>query len=343
MKKQISFLFMLLAFLSCVQKQETSIEAITVEVEDFQDKELEMNDFISDASTILLYADSLGYIGQIKDMCVVDSFLYVLDGVTASLTQFYAESGKQKSTICRRGNGPFEYIQPVTLTSDGQYLYLLDLPGMSIIAFDAALQGVKEVSLAFPCMDFVKTDDGFLCYNAAPTEDLGRIVYVDNEGEIGDSFLPGNGGMPYSPGTKVFVKNSRDEIFINPPFSRTVYRWNCSKKQPEEYLVFDFGGKNIPADADLNRMNVFEEPYVVPSTFFQMGDTSLYSFLYAQKRYYAVVSSEGIQVGLVPEDSERPFFPQWQVGDKLAGTYSAPFPGTTEDNGGEVISLFLLK
>ena len=90
-------------------------------------------------------------------------------------------------------------------------------------------------------------------------------------------------------------------------------------------------------------MNVFEEPYVVPSTFFQVGDTSLYSFLYAQKRYYAVVSPEGVQVGAVPEDSGCPFFPQWQLGDKLAGTYSAPFPGTTEDDGGEVLSLFSLK
>ena len=343
MKKQISFLFILLSFLSCGQKQENFTEAITVEVEDFQGKVLEMNDFVSDASTIFLYADSLGYIGQIKDMCVIDSFLYVLDGVTASLTQFNVGNGKQKCNICQRGNGPFEYIQPVALTFDSQYLYLLDLPGMSIIAFDVSLQGIKEVSLTFPCMDFVRTDDGFLCYNAAPTEDLGLIVYIDEKGKICDSFLSGNGGMPYSPGTKMFVKNSRNEIFINPPFSRTIYQWNCSKKQPEEYLVFDFGGKNIPADADLNRMNVFEEPYVVPSTFFQVGDTSLYSFLYAQKRYYTVVSSEGVQVGAVPEDSGRPFFPQWQIGDKLVGTYSAPFPGTTEDDGGEVLSLFFLK
>ena len=341
--KQLFLFFILLTLVSCRQQSESVAGVTTVRIEDFQDKVLETGDFLSDVRTLSLHDDSLGYIGQIKDVCAVDSFLYVLDGITASLTQFQIGAGKQMRSVCKRGNGPYEYIQPLALTADGPYLYVLDLPGMSVIAFDATLQGVKEISLPFPCMDFVKTDDGFLCYNAAPAEGMGRIVYMDEEGKVLNSFLPGKAGMSFPSGSKVFVKDARGRIFINLPFSRTIYQWDSTGKKPLEFLAFDFAGKNLPEDADLERMNVFEERYAITSSFFQVGDTSLYSFLYAQKRYYAVVSPAGVQMGSVPEDAACPFFPQWQAGDLLIGTYSAPFAGMTEDDGGEVLALFSLR
>ena len=306
--KQLFLFFILLTLVSCRQQSESVAGVTTVRIEDFQDKVLKTGDFLSGVRTLSLHDDSLGYIGQIKDVCAVDSFLYVLDGITASLTQFQIGAGKQMRSVCKRGNGPYEYIQPLALTADGPYLYVLDLPGMSVIAFDATLQGD-----------------------------------MDGEGKVLNSFLPGKAGMSFSSGSKVFVKDARGRIFINLPFSRTIYQWDSTGKKPLEFLAFDFAGKNLPEDADLERMNVFEERYAITSSFFQVGDTSLYSFLYAQKRYYAVVSPAGVQMGSVPEDVACPFFPQWQAGDLLIGTYSAPFAGMTEDDGGEVLALFSLR
>ena len=139
--KQLFLFFILLTLVSCRQQSESVAGVTTVRIEDFQDKVLKTGDFLSGVRTLSLHDDSLGYIGQIKDVCAVDSFLYVLDGITASLTQFQIGAGKQMRSVCKRGNGPYEYIQPLALTADGPYLYVLDLPGMSVIAFDATLQG----------------------------------------------------------------------------------------------------------------------------------------------------------------------------------------------------------
>ena len=117
--KQLFLFFILLTLVSCRQQPESVAGVTTVRIEDFQDKVLETDDFLSDVRTLSLHDDSLGYIGQIKDVCAVDSFLYVLDGITASLTQFQIGAGKQMRSVCKRGNGPYEYIQPMALTADG--------------------------------------------------------------------------------------------------------------------------------------------------------------------------------------------------------------------------------
>lgn len=341
------YIFPLLLFLwslySCQDKKLESLEPQIVVIENFE-HEMEIRDFTSSVRVVHLHTDTAGYIGQIKDICAIDSFLYVWDGARMSLSQFRRADGLWLRSVHAQGNGPMEYIQPVSLTSDDSRVYLLDMPGMSIIAYDKNLHGEKEIPLTFPCLDFVRLPEGFLCYNIAPTETLKQMVYINTKGEVKASFqLTKEMEMPVASGAKIFTKDKEGNIFINPPFSRNIYTWNADKTKIEIGKTFDFKQKNIPEKIDISKVNLFEESYAIPSNFFQTGNSCLYSYIYRQKRYYTLISLSGEVSGYFTEKSTYPFFPQWQIENNLIGTCPAEFLPSSYQEEGEVLLWYTIK
>ena len=76
MKKYILFLATIFALCSCQNKTEENLgKAQIVSIQDFVGKTLELKDLGCNVQTILLHTDTAGYIGDIKDICRVDSFL----------------------------------------------------------------------------------------------------------------------------------------------------------------------------------------------------------------------------------------------------------------------------
>ena len=164
MKKYILFLATIFALCSCQNKtEENPSKAQIVSIQDFVGKTLELKDLGCNVQTIRLHTDTAGYIGDIKDICRVDSFLYILDGATLSVSKFN-QDGLLLRQISTQGNGPMEYIQPMSLCADKSHVYLLDLPGMSIISYNQDLKAEEEITLSFPCSEFIRTEKGFLCY-----------------------------------------------------------------------------------------------------------------------------------------------------------------------------------
>ena len=302
MKKYILFLATIFALCSCQNKtEENPSKAQIVSIQDFVGKTLELKDLGCNVQTIRLHTDTAGYIGDIKDICRVDSFLYILDGATLSVSKFN-QDGLLLRQISTQGNGPMEYIQPMSLCADKSHVYLLDLPGMSIISYNQDLKAEEEITLPFPCSEFIRTEKGFLCYNMAPTQ--------------------GN-------------------IFINPPITQTIYRWNQDSETAEEYITFDFGSKNFPHDSELNVTRLGELPYAFPMYFFHIQESCLYSFLYQDQSYYYQKTSTADKAGSISKQSSYPFFPRWQIGNKLIGTCPSEFLHLgSEQEAGEVLLFF---
>ena len=144
MKKYILFLAAFFTLCSCQNKMEENPGKVqTMSIQDFVGKTLELKDLGCNVQTILLHTDTAGYIGNIKDICRVDSFLYILDGTTLSVSKFN-QDGLLLRQISTQGNGPMEYIQPMSLCADKSHVYLLDLPGMSIISYNQDLRRKKK-------------------------------------------------------------------------------------------------------------------------------------------------------------------------------------------------------
>ena len=182
MKKYILFLATFFTLCSCQNKtEENPGKALIVSIQDFVGKTLELKDLGCNVQTVRLHTDTAGYIGDIKDICRVDSFLYILDGATLSVSKFN-QDGLLLRQISTQGNGPMEYIQPMALCADKSHVYLLDLPGMSIISYNQDLKAEEEITLSFPCSEFIRTEKGFLCYNMAPTDSLKPLVHISREG-----------------------------------------------------------------------------------------------------------------------------------------------------------------
>lgn len=89
MKKYILFLAAFFTLCSCQNKtEENPSKAQIVSIQDFVGKTLELKDLGCNVQTVRLHTDTAGYIGDIKDICRVDSFLYILDGATLSVSKF---------------------------------------------------------------------------------------------------------------------------------------------------------------------------------------------------------------------------------------------------------------
>lgn len=345
MKKSIYLFTLLLLFAACRQKTSEQQTSSPIIVEQFNETVLELEDIAAETRIINLLNDTAGYIGAVKDVCAIDSFLYVLDGTTACLSQFRQSDGYQVKTIRQQGAGPLEYIQPVALSADKTCLYLLDLPGMAILTYDKELNAKQKIKLTFPCMDFVKVSDGFLCYNPAPTETLGQIVYINSEGDVQNHYLRNTVSMKIGSQAKVFNKDAEGNVYITPFFSRTTYLWNGQTEQPDTLVTADFGSSNLPDNYFEGNANPYEDRYALPAHFFQTPQAQVHSFLYQGKRYYSFVYPDKVVSGIVASESALPFFPQWQVGNCLVGSCASEELQSDPDSKktGESLLLFTLK
>lgn len=346
MKQSIYLFALLFLFSACQRKpiaQQTEVSPTLIK--QFNNKTLELKDIVAEVRVLKLHDDTLGYVGVIKDVCVIDSFLYVLDGTTAILSQFRLSDGYQAKAINQQGTGPLEYIQPISLSADKSTLYMLDLSGMAILTYDKELNPQKKIRLTFPCMDFVKISNGFLCYNPSPTKALGSIIWIDSEGKIQDHYLQDTPPMRMASHTKVFNKDAEGNVYITPYFSRTTYAWNESTENLEGFATVDFSSLNLPHDYFRGNANPYEDHYVIPANFFKTSQAQVRSFLYQNKRYYNFVYPNKVASGNVSLNSTFPFYPQWQASDYLIGTCSSeilqPNPGNEEI--GENLLLFTLK
>ena len=92
-------------------------------------------------------------------------------------------------------------------------------------------------------------------------------------------------------------------------------------------------------------VNPFDEPYAIPTHCFVGKESVLCSFLYDNKRCYTSLrSGEEARTGQAIPQPQTPFFPQWQIGDWVIGTYSAELTEKDlPDAGGEVLLLFDLS
>ena len=318
-------------------------------VNDFAGKQREWGELF-DMQVLDLHSDSLEYIGHIKDVAGMGTSVYVLNDVMSSVAKFDGRTGLLEREISRRGNGPSEYIQPVALSADSIRLYLLDMGGLSILAYDGDLEMVRKIRLGFPALDFVKVSGGFLCYNLAVSDTLRQIVHVDESGRVKASFGPTKmkPERMYT-GAKVFSTDQKGAVFCVLPFDRTVYYWEEAFRELRPFVAFDFGQKNLPEDADAGQTDAAtQSDYAVTSEFFHFDSLLVNSFLYANKRYYGFAPDGGTicRAGMmVDSHGGKPFFPRWQMGNVLVASYSYDEADEVESKGkyGNVLLLFRLK
>ena len=325
MKVNRAFLFLILfLFFSCKHGGSKQENLAVFAIQNFDDKELKVDEYFPHVKLLPLQLDSNRIIGQIKDVCVIGDTLFLLDGMASTLYIFDKNSGKYLASVSKKGHGPNEYINPVALSVNAENLYVLDMPTSRIIKFDKELNAVECVHFDFPASDFIALDGGFLLYNLAPTSEKGKFVHINGKGECVNSFIFPEKREHFNNvlggGGKTFLKNGESDVFVFEFYCDVVYKWDNDSLQAVYRM--DFGKLGIPSGIDRYSINLYEETYAFAGNIFMSSDMFVPSFFYKSQRYYAFIPlSEGeLMSGIVKDKCYGiPFFPQWQHGNELIG------------------------
>lgn len=328
MIRYLAYLCLFFCLIACEgnKQQYKHVGGFTLGIGNFVEKQYELRELF-EMKVLDLHSDTSEYIGIIKDVAGIDSFVYVLDDSRFSIAKFNIKTGLLVREICQRGNGPLEYVQPMAISADTAKIYLLDIGSLSILVFDKNLHVEKKIEIGFPAMDFVKISKGFLCYNMSVSDNLRQVVYVNELGKIKASFGPDRmdiGNMYMS--RNIFSTDKAGNVYCALPFEQTIYHWNEDLHELCPFVAFDFGEKNLTKDKVLKQHTIdFLSSHIITNEFFRVDTLLVNSFLYKDKRYYGFssINCTTCQAGMVIDSREgKPFFPRWQIGNILLASYS---------------------
>lgn len=219
--------------------------AVEIELKPFseQNNQMDIDSLLSkvDSATFLIPDTIVSYYAE--DACVVDDNIYILDK-SGNILVFNLSTEEFVGCLNARGKGRGEYAKPTAVSSDDTCVYVLDLTGLSILAYDKDLRFRRKINVGLPCLDFIKTESGFLLYNLNANEETGRIVYVDNEGKMVESFLK----MPVNHNqvlpTKHLFQRYDDAVCVIDPNSNDIYAFRKEKFEKIASLVITNGENN---------------------------------------------------------------------------------------------------
>lgn len=318
----IKYIFLLvfpLGLVSCMESQKNSTRNDVVEIRNFEGHELRLSDFIEKVDVYNLESDSF-IVGDVGDLCISGSTLFFIDKLTSGLAAYDLGNHSVVRSVNFRGAGPLEYVRPHALCVDNHSLYLLDSSSRKIIRYNHQLEPQEEIRMDFTAFDFMKVEGGFLLCSVLPEPSLDykKIVYMDMDGKICDSYIHTHQfGMTLG---KNFVRRKDGTVFISTPYSNQIYYWD--KERLCEYCYTDFGNLNVPQDGGVDDLSFYDSDYIHNNNFFVTSSYVINAFLYDNRMYYHFRenSTGKSYCGLMTDDdSGVPFFPRWQHEDYLIG------------------------
>jgi hypothetical protein len=223
LKAYIVLLQCSMLLLSCSGKMSEETSENRIVIDKIETKEIKLPDFVSSIEILPLISDSVLF-GSVRDICVINNRLYVLDEITASIFIFDRSNGNFIKHISSRGNGPNEYINPVAIGSDKENVYLLDI--YSILVYDKDLNPQKTIKLQYATLDFICTDNGFVLYCPSNAHGMYKYLVVDKTGSVQKGFVEcseQNDAGKYNWIDRHFVKSDRGQIYLSELYSNTIY------------------------------------------------------------------------------------------------------------------------
>ena len=308
-KLKLALLFPLSCLLGCTPSA-TIVDAPKIHIDGFASRTFASMDYVQSVDSLQLYMRDSLYLGNVVDMCQTDTSIYILDDAKA-ISMFDKRTGRLLRQVRNIGRGKGEYIDPRSIDVSGTELLVLDLQGMSLIAYDGeSFEFVSKRRIAIPAIDFAPVEGGFLFYNPIPTERSGRLVFTDEDCKVVDSFQLSDGRIESLATTCVFNADSMGRVFISDPSSGTLYEWKGKEPVCLYQVVYDGKDSGSPASGSSVEN---AESFVLP-------DKVLTSFLHSGKRFYNLYGRQGdTSHNGMNKQSALPFFPRWQCGNKLVG------------------------
>ena len=252
MLRQIAVLFLLpgLCF-GCGTRQDTTqdTEGMT-RLLLTKETEATPADFIADYRYVPL-GTTRQPVGNIDQLLVTDDRIIVVDKERAQTVFIFDLDGNPCAEIYRLGRGPQEYyhIDHVTLTpGEKPQLAILDGRGNKVLFYDLDGRFVNStpISFRFTGMEYLDKNE-ILCFTDAyvrhdPSSKERKVAdrllfFTDNKFQIKACALTNRAVNRKIGFTEPIVKQSGDDLLINPKLNDTIYRLDGRSLKPLYYVI----------------------------------------------------------------------------------------------------------
>lgn len=227
-------------------------------------------DFIADYRYVPL-GTTRQPVGNIDQLLVTDDRIIVVDKERAQTVFIFDLNGNPCAEIYRPGRGPQEYnhIDHVTLTPGQKpLLAVLDKMGSKVLFYglDGKFIRFSPIPFRFTGMEYLNKNE-LLCYANAyiqqdpifkKREDTNRLLFfTDNKFQIKASALTNRAKKRKIGFTEPIVKQSGDDLLINPKLNDTIYRLDGRSLKPLYYVDKSALGSVLPTE-DLTDEQIIE-------------------------------------------------------------------------------------
>ena len=284
---------------------------IHVEIQGFENNSVDFSDCADFVDTIPLYVNDGHMVAEIRQICLNDTNLFVLDGMK-QISKFSLNTGNLIAQIRNMGHSQGEYVDVMSMSIRDNRLYLLDQQSKKVLEYDLNLNFKSSANIDMLPFDMVATDNGFLFSRMDANEGQERILVADFSGKVVMKKLPAKKATENIPTTKAFNGGYRCQLSIHEPASSDIYSWQDNDVTLKYRLCFpDYQG-TASGDSPIQ----VKECYILDKYL-------LASFLYNNKQYYCLYSNEtgNVVAGYFNIDSGRPFYPMFQTANSVLGLF----------------------
>ena len=281
------------------------------------DKKFPIDDYFEVEKKVFVNAEGEYLLSDINNVHIKGDYIYTLD-TNHRLSKIDLNSGEILKQFCQIGRGPQDYLFPICITGDDDYLYLIDLMGKAIHKFDFDLNHRGKISAEqLPAVSSMfKTKDGFIFYNSFESDSIGKFVITDNNGQMVNSFLKLQEKLPETDEVIMKVLYTQ-ELFVSDSHGNVI----CLNPDANEAYLYD--GNNLTKLFTIKTDETFQPKEQMPVShvrqLFSINGNLLINYFYNEGDYayfdkdYNLIA-DGI--GATPE-LEDFFSPICQIEDKL--------------------------
>ena len=290
---------------------------VVLKVNEPGDKKFPIDDYFEVEKTVYVNAEGEYLLSDINNVYIKNNYIYTLDS-NHRLSKIDLNSGEIVKQFCQVGRGPQDYLFPICITGDEEYLYLIDLMGKAIHKFDYDLKhsGKIEVEQLPAVSSMLKTKDGFIFFNSFESDSIGKFVITDNNGKMVNSFLKLQEKLPETDEVIMKVLYTQ-ELFVSDSHGNII----CLNPDANEVYLYD--GNDMTKLFRIETDDTFQPKEQMPVSHirqvFSVNGNLLINYFYNEGDYayfdkdYNLIA-DGI--GATP-DLDVFFSPICQIGDKL--------------------------
>jgi hypothetical protein len=247
-------LFLSLTVVACTTKNETkdAIPQINIELND-KNSTIHCSDILNLDRIVVLETSDKSIIGNIDDVIVNDSIIYVLDKRVTKSIFIFNYKGRFIKMINQLGKGPNEYISLNSITYDNfeGKLVVMDGVGRKVLVYNR-LGDFEKIIKVDDYFDQVHVldKDHYVFYSDFSSRKHKQISISNKDGKVVERFMDISGKhFDSGYGQNVFCLNNDLTLFAL-PYDNTIYSVSGNKLVPYCDLLFgdlfiDSNAKNM--------------------------------------------------------------------------------------------------